>query len=263
MRIKITLAADRDGCIDFNYQHQIQALIYEFLSNSDPDYAAWLHDQGYVFADDKIFKLFVFSGITFHKPFKAAGGFRFKATAADHFIFSFQIASPLDRFLQHLVQGIFKQGQKLRLSGQDVGVERVETLPSSGLDDLKDSVGLRLRPLESPIFVKKPMPRDQRDVYLFPGDEGYEDFLNQNLFHKYETLYGKTYEGGPLKFEFQPPEGKSVKAFKVYKNGQVVGEIKGTLRPFTAKGPKELIRIGLECGFGQNNSLGCGYVEVV
>ncbi|MFN3532716.1 MAG: CRISPR-associated endoribonuclease Cas6 [Candidatus Brocadia sp.] len=53
------------------------------------------------------------------------------------------------------------------------------------------------------------------------------------------------------------------KSFKVFKNGKITGEIKGTLRPFTVTGPRELIRIGLECGFGQNNSMGCGYVEAV
>ncbi|MBE7446640.1 MAG: hypothetical protein HS132_15970 [Planctomycetia bacterium] len=34
------------------------------------------------------------------------------------------------------------------------------------------------------------------------------------------------------------------------------------MQPFTVTGPGELISIGLECGFGQNNSMGCGYVEV-
>ncbi len=71
MRIKITLSADKSGIIDFNYQHQIQAIIYEFLAKSNPDYSSWLHEQGYVCKNDKRFKLFVFSGITFHKQIKA------------------------------------------------------------------------------------------------------------------------------------------------------------------------------------------------
>ena len=120
-------------------------------------------------------------------------------------------------------------------------------------------------PLESPLFVKQPAPPGQQDVYLFPKDEGYEELLNQNLLHKYETLYGKPFEGEPLQFDFHAIKGKSVKCFTVFKRGAGGGmksiDIKGTLQPFTVTGPCELIRIGLECGFGQNNSMGCGYVE--
>lgn len=68
MRIKITLQASLPGIIDFNYQHQIQAIIYDFLSYSNPDYSAWLHEQGYNYHREKRFKLFVFSGIIFHSP---------------------------------------------------------------------------------------------------------------------------------------------------------------------------------------------------
>lgn len=110
------------------------------------------------------------------------------------------------------------------------------------------------------------MPPGQQDIYLFPGDNGYEGLLNQNLMHKYETLFGKPYQGETLKFYFLETKGKSVKQFTVFKKG-LDGRvnpihIKGTLRPFTVTGPKELIKIGLECGFGQNNSMGCGYVEI-
>jgi len=123
-----------------------------------------------------------------------------------------------------------------------------------------------LKPLESPLFIKKPMPPGQQDIYLFPGDNGYEELLNQNLMHKYETLFGKPYQGETLKFYFLETKGKTVKQFTVFKKGLDGSvhpiHIKGTLQPFTVTGPKELIKIGLECGFGQNNSMGCGYVEI-
>ncbi len=69
-----------------------------------------------------------------------------------------------------------------------------------------------------------------------------------------------------MKFDFHPITGKSVKQFTVFKkvsdgNKKPVN-IKGSLQPFTVTGTKELIRIGFECGFGQNNSMGCGYVEI-
>lgn len=220
MRIKITLSADKSGIIDFNYQHQIQAVIYGFLYRSNPDYAQWLHHQGFVYKRDKRFKLFVFSGIIFNGKIKSIS------------------------------------------SNRSNGLNGLNSLNS-----LNSLNGLSLKPLESPLFIKKPMPPGQQDIYLFPGDNGYEELLNQNLMHKYETLFGKPYQGETLKFCFLETKGKSVKQFTVFKKGLDGSvnpiHIKGTLQPFTVTGPKELIRIGLECGFGQNNSMGCGYVEVV
>lgn len=291
MRVKISLAADKSGIIDFNYQHLILAVIYGFLSRSNPDYAQWLHHQGFVYKKDKRFKFFVFSGITFNRPVKIISpnrsngssdssgvngvknrnGFSFNASPANPFTFSFQIASPVDKFLQHLIDGIFQEGCEITIGRQNITIHRVETLPEplTGFSSTGGSNGLisiTLRPLESPIFIKKPMPSGQNDVYLFPGDEGYEELLNQNLMHKYDTLYGKPFEGEPLKFDFHAIRGKSVKCFTVFKRGTDGGmksiDVKGTLQPFTVTGQCELIWIGLECGFGQNNSMGCGYVEI-
>ena len=304
MRIKITLSADKSGIIDFNYQHQIQAVIYGFLSKLNPDYAQWLHQQGFVYQKDKRFKLFVFSGIMFDGPIKitrsmstnrssssnglnelgvlnglnsfvglnslnSRNGFSFKASQTNPFTFSFQIASPVDKFIQHLIEGIFHEGNEIVLGRQKLNIHRIETLPdpiafNSEIPSPKSEI--LLKPLESPLFIKKPMPPGQQDIYLFPEDEDYKEFLNQNLIHKYETLYGKPFEGEPLKFDFHAVQGKSVKQFTVFKKGLDGStksiNIKGTLQPFTVTGPKELIRIGLECGFGQNNSMGCGYVEI-
>ncbi len=331
MRIKTTFSTDKSGVIDFNYQHQIQALIYGFLSKSNPDYSQWLHQQGFVYKNDKRFKFFSFSGISFHGPikiirsmstnhsnnvanqynleespllakegiegrlkshkiqrdskqqsnnFSSSNGFSFKSSQTNPFTFSFQIASPVDKFIQHLIEGIFEEGQEVRLGKQTFSVCRVETLAdpletttgSSSSNSVNSSNGLNglirvsLKPLESPLFIKKPMPPGQQDIYLFPGDNGYEELLNQNLMHKYETLFGKPYQGEPLKFYFLETKGKSVKQFTVFKKGLDGSvnpiHIKGTLQPFTVTGPKELIKIGLECGFGQNNSMGCGYVEI-
>lgn len=265
MRIKITLSVSGNGRIDFNYQHQIQAVIYQFLARSDPDYASWLHEQGYVYHRDQIFKLFVYSGLIFHGPIRLDGCFAFEGSPSRPFTFSFQIASPVNQFIQHLIDGIFKEGNEITLGKQRADTLRVETLPDPLNPQLPPfdkggSEGVMLSPLESPIFIKKPMPKGQKDIYLFPGDQGFEELLNQNLIHKYETLYNRVYQGEPLRFEFLPAKGKAVKAFKVFKDGRITGEIKGTLQPFTVTGPKDLIQIGLDCGFGRNNSLGCGYV---
>lgn len=170
MRIKITLASCSKGAIDFNYQQQIQGLIYKgFLAKSNPEYASSLHKHGYVYERDKWFKLFVFSGIIFDKPIKVIGsnrsnssssfnglnglnglnclnGFLFHASPSNPFTFSFsfQIASPVNEFIQHLIDGIFRQGHEIELGTQCLNVHRVETLPDPlvGLNDLNSLNGL-------------------------------------------------------------------------------------------------------------------------
>lgn len=268
MRIRITLSSNISGLIDFNYQHQILSIIYKFISDSNPDFASWLHEQGFVCKNDKRFKLFVFSGITFNRPVRPSNagsrkGFSFNASNRSSFTFSFEIASPVGKFVQHLIEGLFYEGNEVTLGKQNVYIFRVETLPDTE-SIINGSKAVNLRPLESPIFVKKPMPQGESDIYLYPGDDEYNHFLNTNLMNKYETLYGKPYEGELLQFEFKNSIKKTEKRFTLFKptgNGKMEEiHIKGTLKPFTVSGPKELISIGLECGFGQNNSMGCGYV---
>ncbi len=268
MRIKITLSTNISGVIDFNYQHQIAAIIYKCLNNANPDYAAWLHDQGFAGSNGKHFKLFVFSGITFDGAIKANStggqkGFTFYATEYSPFTFSFQIASPIDKFIQTLIKGVFYKGNTLDLGRLSVEINRVETLHLR-MNGEKEA---GLIPLESPIFVKKPMPNGENDVYLYPGDDEYEELLNRNLVNKYEAVFAKPYEGEPLNFQFKRIKRNSEKKFTIFKqtpNGvpQAI-DIKGSLNPFEVSGPTELIRIGMECGFGQENSMGCGYVEKI
>lgn len=269
MRIKITLSVNSPCIIDFNYQHQIQTIIYKFLARSNPDYSAWLHQQGFLYKNDKRFKLFVFSGITFNAPIRINNsnkpfGYALNAAFNSPFTFSFQIASPVDRFIQHLIEGIFREGSEITFGRETINVYRVETL-SNPLDNLNGAKSIKIKPLESPIFVKKPMPKGMQDVYLYPGDKDYEYLLNQNLCQKYEILYGKPFKNELLKYHFFFKE-KSEKMFTIFKKkGDGTREeihIKGSLRSFVVTGQIELIKIGMECGFGQNNSMGCGYVEI-
>ena len=60
MRIKI-LADVGDGLtLPINYNHLLTGVIYGFLAESDPEYASFLHNEGYLGAE-KRFKLFTFS----------------------------------------------------------------------------------------------------------------------------------------------------------------------------------------------------------
>lgn len=269
MRIKINFTAHGKGEIDLHYQHQIQTFIHSFLTRSNPNYAKWLSEEGYACNTDNGFKLFIYSGIIFdtqpthHSKGFSTNSFTFEGTPDSPFRFSLQMASPVNGFLQHLIDGLFIDGKEIKLGTQKVQVSKVETLTMP----LANLSKLYLKPLASPIFIKKTNSAGKRDIYLYPDDAQHTTLLNDNLILKYETLYGRAYEGERLEFKFFPTIGKNKMHFKVItreKHGlSDITNIKGTLKPFSITGPDELVKIGLECGFGQATTSGCGYVEVL
>ena len=153
MRIKTTFSTDKSRRNRLQLSAPDTGAHLWFLSKSNPDYSQWLHQQGFVYKNDKRFKFFAFSGISFHGPIKiirsnrlnglngsnglsglslnglsGLNGFSFKPPHISPFTFSFQIASPVDKFIQHLIEGIFGEGQEVRLGKQTFSVCRVETL---------------------------------------------------------------------------------------------------------------------------------------
>ena len=60
MRIKIVADVGDGLTLPINYNHLLAGVIYRFLAKSDPEYASFLHNEGYL-AAEKQFKLFTFS----------------------------------------------------------------------------------------------------------------------------------------------------------------------------------------------------------
>ena len=60
MRIHIITDVGKGIILPINYNHLLVGIIYRFLSASNPEYADFLHDEGYS-AAEKRFKLFTFS----------------------------------------------------------------------------------------------------------------------------------------------------------------------------------------------------------
>ena len=60
MRIQIQADIGNGITLPINYNHLLAGVIYRFLAESDPEYASFLHEEGYA-AAEKRFKLFTFS----------------------------------------------------------------------------------------------------------------------------------------------------------------------------------------------------------
>ena len=60
MRIKITCDIGEGISLPINYNYFLASAIYRFLRESDPEYADFLHQEGYEL-ENRRFKLFTFS----------------------------------------------------------------------------------------------------------------------------------------------------------------------------------------------------------
>ncbi|MHB1646743.1 MAG: CRISPR-associated endoribonuclease Cas6 [bacterium] len=108
MRIRLTLLpVDKKAVLPINYNYYLTSLIYRFIFSSSRDYSSFLHNEGYRMGESKKgFKLFTYSMLNGRKY----------TVKSDVIIFEnapiiWEISSPVDIFLQHLITGAFTQGQ--------------------------------------------------------------------------------------------------------------------------------------------------------
>ncbi|RKU14239.1 CRISPR-associated endoribonuclease Cas6 [Candidatus Poribacteria bacterium] len=251
MRIKIT--CDTRGGVDLpiNYNHLLTGVIYQFLKESDPEYAHFLHQDGYEL-ENRRFKLFTFSQLMAKKREIRGERIHFRSPL------TWYISSSQEPFLQNFAASLMGTGsiqiQNHRLQVQDVEVLRQ---PRFGPQ-------MTFRCL-SPITMSTMRERDGqiRTHYCLPDDPQFSALVRQNLIRKYHTVYR------------QPPPDESFamtfdQAYIDKRKGRVTRlvdfkgtKIRGIISPFHVIGAPELIRIGYECGFGDKNSAGFGMVETL
>ena len=260
MRLRIIAKAQRKVFIPFSYQYQLHSCIYRLIEKSSKEYSKFLHDKGFT-ASNKVFKLFTFSFLKL-KPFRICkNGFR--DVSEVEFVFS----TLVDKSLEHLVVGIFKE-QKITLqffgdNRVEFDVTLVETLPKPAFSEKMKFICL------SPIVssTKKKMDGEWKLHYLEYDKESdrahFEINIRQNLLKKYEAFYGKPFDKDfEFSFRFDENYIKKHKG-KIYKLIDFKGlKIKGILAPFEIEAPKELIEVGWEAGFGEKCSGGFGMGKV-
>ena len=250
MRIKIT--CDIGGGIDLpiNYNHFLTGVIYQFLKGSDPEYADFLHQDGYE-SENRRFKLFTFSQLMAKQREIRGSQIHFRS------LLTWFVSSSQEPFLENFAAALIQHGiiqiQHHRLRVQDVEVLRQ---PRFGPQ-------MHFRCL-SPITMSTMRERDSRlsTHYCLPDDPQFSDLVRQNLIRKYHTVY-----------RHPPPDESFAMTFdQTYidnKNGRVTRlvnykgiRIRGVVSPFHVVGTPELIRVGYECGFGDKNGAGFGMVEI-
>lgn len=269
MRFCLTLTNERKEVLPLNYQYPLSAWIYNVLKKADPQFTRWLHEHGYQYSKNRIFKLFVFSNLMLSKAKLIKDRPYLEVAPGMHrFYMSFCIMEAAEHFIRGLFtdQRIQIGDRYQRADFQVSSVERIADPPLKGEAEFK---------CLSPIVVSRPEFRKDKlqGTYLGPKAPDYSERLRDNLVKKYLTVYygaqAVSKEGNkdiatgdlpfnPGKWEFECL-GSARSRLQTFKAGQP-GEtrVRGFVFRFRVKAPAEMIKVGYEAGFGEKGSLGFG-----
>lgn len=249
MRIRITLTPQLYPARFPVNQHAVQSWIYQTVAAVAPDFAGFLHNEGFrAAASTKSFKFFVFS-----LPKLPRYTFAPEAYCFTEGVVQLQIASPLPNFLEAFVTSLTAQPE-FRLGGQVYATSALEILVPPQFHEQMRFAAL------SPLTVSVQPEGSPTKYYVRAHEPDFGSLVVANLCEKHRVLYGTDIDERELEFAFDweyieqrrgPERVSKLIAYKDIK-------IKGYLAPFYVRGNPELIALGWECGFGSANSQGFG-----
>lgn len=250
--------------IPCNYSYHLAAAIYNTLSKSSSEFATVLHDKGYAPEGSRQkFKYFTFSNLQIPNRTIEKGEIVSRSRQV-----SFYLSSPKEEFLQHLILGLFAEGP-LRIHHAVYGKECIEKLPEPEWSE--NMTFSMLSPLAVSVY-RDPSTGMNTKEYLRYDDSRLSDMLLHNLQAKYRGLFDcePPENGIPFSMRFEEEylnrlrkKGRSVEKLITIKDSSgKETRVKAIQCPFTVTGDPELIKVGYECGFGENNPMGFGMVKV-
>jgi len=255
MRFRLTLELKnpKERILPLNYQYELSSWIYHVLNTGSPEFATWLHDEGYT-DDKKQFRMFTFSNLII--PQRKIQADRLEVMSRD---INMIVSMLPDKMIRHFITGLF-QDQSFtlgdRLSRVPLKVISVEGLPEPLFSGCMEFTSL------APILISFLYPGERYARYLRPDAEGYPILFFRNLKEKYKTYCKKDFpfiEKEGILEVMTPPKKKGIliKAGTLFESKLIGYEYN-----FRLTAPPELIRLGYYTGFGEKNSLGFGCGEV-
>ena len=250
MRLKIIIDVSQGLRLPINYTPLLTGVIYRFLAESDAEYAAFLHDEGYT-AGPKRFKLFTFSQLLAKHRHIRGSEIHFGSQL------TWYVSSPVEKFLSHFADTLLTK-RRLSLGNhslqiKDVSIPRIPRLQTQ----------MRLRCL-SPIVMSTVRQRDGKQAthYCLPDDPSLSELIRQNLVRKHHAIHGQPPTDDTLLFRFDT-DYINKRHGRVTRLVDYKGiKIRSVLAPFYVDGSLTLIETGYDCGFGVKNSLGFGMADI-
>ncbi len=264
MRLELILRPTKKNyIIPINYHYPLSSVFYRIFSYGSPEFATWLHDNGYINQRGKPLRLFNFSKI-FFSQYKVEGNC-IHASGLLKIIFS----SPLDdSIVPAFIDGILNT-RNIIISNKQYGAKFkihnvIKIPPPFFIHDMKY---IALSPIVSSIVRES--EDGKKSIYFFkPGDKDLTYQLKKNLISKYSLIYRQNYNEIihlNLDFDYINRYGGSKKITKLItiKEGEDdETKVRGFVCPIEISANPKMQKIVYECGLGERNSMGFGMVDV-
>lgn len=247
MRLEIEFVAKDVRRLNLNYNYYLSSLIYNLLSQHDEDFSSMLHHKGYSLGS-KRFKLFVFSRFM-PQSYDIDGKYMvIKPGKCQLFV-----NSPIEKFIECLGNSLLKN-RSVNICNEQYIVRNVYLK-----DKLSYDYETEFRTL-SPIVVTTAMETKAglkpRTVYI--QEPRFIDNIKNNLIKKYFLVYGRLPDDMGIDIYFDQnyiqtrPRGTLIR----FKNVT----LKGFVVPFKMRCADDIKKVAVDCGLGENNSIGMGYI---
>lgn len=262
MRFKIKLGRDTGNTyIPVDYQYFIGAWVYKVLAKADKQLASFLHSFGYG-EGNKRFKFFSYSPLdirpyTFHKE---KGLFELNGNEVN-----FQLAFNLDNLAENFIKGIFTDQEVFigdKINGAHFRVAGIEALPSPSFNETTRYS------IKSPLVISM-KNENNKATYLAPDDKKYNEYFINHLVEKYKGyLVSMPVKAGNFNEDDEPMWDFRIRSnfrsgLRVMRPGTAEEtRVKGYIYEFELTAPVEIHRMGYNCGFGEKNAMGFGWVEI-
>ena len=262
MRFELTLSANFKAFgrrMPINYMYELSAAVYRILASGSEKYAEWLHENGFQLESGKAFKLFTFSWLypEKYRILRQSGQIELQSDKVKWLI-SFLPEKSTQRFVEGLFQKrMFEVGN--RQSVVQFQVNSIEMLPPPVFTDAMTFEAL------SPIMVSQRLD-DGRDRYPqtaeeFTNDSWVRERLLHNLLDKYESFFGRSFEGEPF-FKLMTMSEPKSSLVTIKPGTPQETKVRGFLCKLALHCPAELMRVAYESGLGEGNSQGFGCLGV-
>jgi len=257
MRLLLKLKSKKDSIYDTRYYHKASGFIYSLLKGTPLEI---LHDL-------KTYKFFCFSNI-FPLPKNEKGEIIYKIKQGEEF--NWLISSPYKPFIE-VVKEKLEEKNEVNIGEMSFYVEDIK----------KFEIKLPKRNVRlisaTPIIIR--IPERNYDKYNIPKEfrkrrfvywrenlpfEAFVKQLEENLIKKYEKFYNEKWDKENLIFEFPEFKRRVVCYFTLNgKEIEAVGSIWNFEFSYLNKEKRKILSFGLDCGLGERNSMGFGFINIL
>jgi CRISPR-associated endoribonuclease Cas6 len=248
MRLRIIVDNQAPNTLPINYQERLSNYVYELLEDSQVDFGEKLADRSIAYDESTgLFRLFTFSRLRGRYTFEHEAS----AITFDPGHMEWLIASPVESFITAIASAVVAAGRVLSFP-----LHRTEKLPTPPFTGTARCLCF------SPMVALAATPAPDGTLqYLGPKDgKAFSDSIRRSTSRKFKAVTGKDPADDRLSIEFDRTYFAQHRGVTwAIANGM---EVSSADAPFVLTGSPDLIRVGLDAGFGEYTWAGFGMVRI-